>query len=43
MIYLKGLFYRLNTDGLNSINYNVAKIERTRIFTRIYINYENKG
>ena len=40
ILYLKSNS-RAETDGLNSIDYQVASVEKNSIFTRFYISYKN--
>ena len=36
-----GASSRLDSDGLNSIDYSVVKLEKNALFTRIYVSYDD--
>jgi len=42
MLYLKALFSRIESDGLNSVKYNLVKTEKHNLFTRFYVSYKDK-
>jgi beta-1,4-galactosyltransferase 1 len=38
-----GASSRLDTDGLNSIKYQLVKLEKTLLYTRIYVSYKDSN
>jgi hypothetical protein len=41
MLYLRASS-RAETDGLNSLNYKLVRIEEKTLFTRFYVSYSDK-
>ena len=41
ILYIKACLQRQVTDGLNSLAYSIEKIEKSYLYTKIYIHYKN--
>lgn len=41
ILYIKACIQRQVTDGLNSLEYSIEKLEKSYLYTKIYISYKN--